>query len=287
MVLNRDIVGQRLGPVTRSWTSTDAIIYALGVGAGMSDPAAELSFTTENTEGQPQQALPTFAVVLCKHPELRPDLGVDLSAIVHAEQAVHLVEPVPVEGRAVITNTVTGIYDKGSGALVTSEAEARDADSDALLFTTSSAVMVRGAGGFGGDRGPSTPWAAPERPPDQVMTFATRPEQALLYRLSGDRNPLHSDPQFTRRAGFDRPIIHGLCLYGFVARELVHGFCGSDPARFESMSARFSRPSYPGDEIAVRAWDNGDDVIFQASTTADGSVVLDRGRFRLRTGCHV
>jgi acyl dehydratase len=179
---------------------------------------------------------------------------------------------------------VTGIYDKGSGALVTSENVAVDANTGEKLITAASGVFIRGEGGFGGDRGPGDGWQQPQRPPDHVVVQPTRPEQALLYRLSGDRNPLHADPKFAARGGFSRPILHGLCTYGFTGRALLHTLCACDPARFRSMSARFSRPVLPGDTLVVSIWlppDGEYTALFQTATE-DGTVVIDRGRMQFR-----
>jgi acyl dehydratase len=137
-------------------------------------------------------------------------------------------------------------------------------------------VFIRGEGGFGGDRGPSAAWERPEREPDQRVSSQTRPDQALLYRLSGDRNPLHSDPAFAARAGFPRPILHGLCTYGVTGRLLLHALCGSDPGRFRSMRARFSRPVLPGARLTVSIWVDGATATFQTSDD-DGQVVIDHG----------
>jgi acyl dehydratase len=182
------------------------------------------------------------------------------------------------------TSTVTGIYDKGSGALVTSENVAVDANTGEKLITAASGVFIRGEGGFGGDRGPSDGWQQPQRPPDHVVVQPTRPEQALLYRLSGDRNPLHADPEFAARGGFSRPILHGLCTYGFTGRALLHTLCDSDPARFQSMSARFSRPVQPGDTLVVSIWlpSDGEYTALFQTATEDGTVVIDRGRMQFR-----
>jgi acyl dehydratase len=179
---------------------------------------------------------------------------------------------------------VTGIYDKGSGALVATENVAVDAATGELLVTSRSGTFIRGEGGFGGDRGPSEPWERPDRPPDEQVVQQTRPEQALIYRLSGDRNPLHADPKFAARGGFSRPILHGLCTYGITGRALLHALCGSDPARFRSMSGRFSRPVLPGDPLVVSIWrpgDGGDTALFQTATE-EGAVVIDRGRMQFR-----
>lgn len=271
-------VGKTFGPVTRSWTSTDAIIYALGVGAGQ-EPERELAFTTENSKDVQHQALPTFAVVLSKAPQLRAPVPSELMhKAVHAEQQLTLHRPVPVEGTVELRGQVTGVYDKGSGALITTRTDAHDADTQELMFSTGSAVFVRGEGGFGGDRGPSSPWELPERAPDEKITYETRPEQALLYRLSGDRNPLHSDPFFAQRAGFSRPILHGLATYGFAGRALLETLCGGDAARFRAMGARFTSPTLPGDPLTVKIWADGTDARFRVEGSS-GDVILDRGSF--------
>jgi acyl dehydratase len=283
MTLDHSLVGVPGEAQERSWTSTDALLYAVGVGAGLGDPRHELQFTTENTEGLPQQVLPTFAVLVAQ-PRTSRSLGsFDRAMLVHAEQAFELHRPLPVEGTVRIVSTVTGIYDKISAALVASESVAVDAATGTKLVTSRTSLFIRGEGGFGGERGPSDGWRRPARPPDHVVVQPTRPEQALLYRLSGDRNPLHADPAFAARGGFSRPILHGLCTYGVTGRALLHTLCGSDPARFGSMSGRFTRPVLPGDTLVVSIWlpDDGEDRGAQFQTaTKDGSVVIDRGRMR-------
>jgi acyl dehydratase len=281
MPLNPDAVGASSKPARRSWTSKDALLYAVGVGAGAADPFGELAFTTENTKEVPQQVLPTMAVVLgAGGGEAYSAVGeINWMMLVHGEQAVELHQPLPVEGEAESVVTVTGIYDKGSGALLTTETVATDVATGQPLFTTRSGAFIRGEGGWGGDRGPSGPRnVAPDRAPDNEVTYTTRPDQALLYRLSGDRNPLHSDPSFAAMAGFDRPILHGLCSYGFTGRALLHSLCGSDPARFRSMEARFSSPVWPGDALTVSMWLDGEgEAIFQTRRNGE-QVVIDGGR---------
>ena len=157
--------------------------------------------------------------------------------------------------------------------------ESRDPQSGELLLRTKMSAFIRGEGGFGGDRGPAGGRnAPPDRAPDHVVSYETRPDQALIYRLSGDRNPLHSDPEFARMAGFDRPILHGLCTYGFTGRALLHALCDSDPSRFGGMEGRFSKPVLPGDTLAVSIWEDGDGAVFQTRTQRD-EIVLDGGRF--------
>jgi acyl dehydratase len=282
MPLDHSLVGVPSEPQERSWTSKDALLYAIGVGAGLGDPLQELEFTTENSEGVRQQVLPSYAVLVAQARTSRSLGDFDRAMLVHAEQAFELHRPLPVEGTVRTAATVTGIYDKGSGALVASENVAVDAATGAKLVTSRSGAFIRGEGGFGGERGPSDRWQRPERPPDHQVVQPTRPEQALLYRLSGDRNPLHADPKFAARGGFSRPILHGLCTYGFTGRALLHTLCGSDPARFGSMSGRFSRPVLPGDTLVVSIWrEDGDSALFQTATE-DGTVVIDHGRMRLR-----
>lgn len=279
MPINPDAVGSRTEPTEHSWTSKDCLLYALGVGAGLD----ELAFTTENTTETPQQVLPTFAVVAGGMGGGMGDIGTfDLAKVVHGEQAVELVGALPPDGRVHSTTTVVGIYDKGSGAVVVTESESVDAGSGETLFKTRSAAFLRGEGGFGGDRGPSGPRnVPPERQPDHVVSYQTRPDQALLYRLSGDRNPLHSDPAFAALGGFDRPILHGLCTYGFTGRALLHTLCGSDPSRFVAMEGRFTRPVYPGDTLTVSMWVDGNEAVFRTETQR-GEVAIDAGLCRFR-----
>jgi len=273
-------VGRTGTPRERTWTATDALLYAVGVGAGLGDPLRELPFTTENTAGVEQAVLPTFGVLLAQAPG--PDLGsFDRAMLVHAEQSVRLHRVLPVSGTVRATARCVAIEDKGSGALVTTESVAVDGDGEPLV-TSRSSVFIRGEQGPAGQRRPGEEWRRPEGEPGAVATCPTRPEQALLYRLSGDRNPLHSDPAFAARAGFERPILHGLCTYGVTGRALLARCADGDVRRFRAMSGRFSAPVLPGDELTVRMWpgpadDGGLTVLFQ-TLRGDGTVVLDRGR---------
>jgi acyl dehydratase len=176
---------------------------------------------------------------------------------------------------------VIGVSDKGTGALVRYESVATCADSGRLLARSVQSVFIRGEGGFGGPRGESPPWPVPERAADHEVNFTTRPEQALIYRLTGDRNPLHSDPAFAARGGFSTPILHGMCTYGYTGRALLNTVCEGEPARFAAMEARFTRPVLPGDELTVFIWRDGGMAYFR--TMRDGTTVIDRGRLALRT----
>jgi acyl dehydratase len=283
MGLDHSLVGVPGEPQLKSWDSKDALLYAVGVGAGLGDPLRELEFTTENSEGIEQRVLPTYAVLIAQARPARRLGDFDPALLVHAEQAFELHRPLPVAGTVRTTATVTGIYDKGSGALITTENEAVDAETGEPLVTSTSGIFVRGEGGFGGPRGPGQSWALPDRAPDHRVVQETRPEQALIYRLSGDRNSLHADPKFAARGGFSQPILHGLCTYGVTGRALLHALAGGDPGRFRSMSGRFSRPVLPGEPLTVSMWLAGDGTtaLFQ-TTREDGTVVIDRGLVQVR-----
>jgi acyl dehydratase len=197
--------------------------------------------------------------------------------LVHGQQSVTLHQPMPVEGSASVTSRITGIYDKGKAAVVATETTATDEADGAPLYTNYSSAFIRGEGGWGGERGPSGPQnEPPERAPDHEVTYQTSPDQALVYRLSGDRNPLHSDPAFAAMGGFDRPILHGLCSYGFTGRALLHSLCDGDPAKFHHVEARFASPVLPGDALTVRMWTTGDgESVF--TTSVGDRPVIDQG----------
>jgi acyl dehydratase len=270
------LVGRRV-ETSWSWEPRDVLLYALGVGAGQRNPALELELTTENAEGLQLRAVPTFGVLMTHAAGEMLLKDLDQTMIVHAEQALRVDRPIPVEGSVRVTAEVESIYDKGSGALVTNRAVAVHEDTGEELLSARSAVFVRGAGGFGGERGaPSSSWQLPDRAADHELTAQVRPDQALLYRLSGDRNPLHCDPAFARRAGFRAPILHGLATYGIAARLLFGELCATDPNRFRSIQARFSAPVEPGGVLHLDAWEQERAVLFQVRDDA-GTVVLDRG----------
>ena len=276
MPLNPDAVGSKGEPVEVSWTSKDCLLYAVGVGAG----THELAFTTENTNDVEQQVFPTFPVVIGwgKGSAMGKIGSFNPALLVHGQQSVTLHRPIPVEGTATLETEVTGMYDKGKAAVVVTTTTAML--SGEPLYTNTASAFIRGEGGWGGDRGPSGPRSEPpEREPDRHVTYETSPNQALLYRLSGDRNPLHSDPAFAAMGGFDRPILHGLCTYGFTGRALLHTFCGSDPARFHHVEGRFTSPVMPGEALTVNMWEAGDgEVVF--TTAAGDRVVIDQGLLR-------
>ena len=283
MPLNPEAVGSKSDPVDASWNSKDALIYAVGIGAGQN----ELAFSTENTSGVDQQVFPTFPVVIGwgKGSAMR-DIGTfNPALLVHGQQAVTLHRPIPVEGTVTLTSELVAMYDKGSAAVVVTETNA--VMDGTPLYTTTSSAFIRGEGGWGGDRGPSGPKnVPPERDPDHVVTYPTLRDQAFVYRLSGDRNPLHTDPAFAAIGGFDRPILHGLCSYGFTGRALLHTVCGSDPARFGHIEARFAAPVLPGDSLTIKMWSGGSGETLFTTTAVDPDdpsterVVIDQGLLR-------
>jgi acyl dehydratase len=179
----------------------------------------------------------------------------DRRKLVHGSQSTTLHSRIPAAGTIEYDSTIVGVYDKGSGAAVETETRALDAATGQPMFTNRSVAFIRGEGGWGGDRGPSAPSAqVADHPPDHVVRYRIADNQALIYRLSGDRNPLHADPAFAIAAGFDRPILHGLCTYGFVGRALLQSACAGAVERFGEMSARFMAPVYPGDPLSVAIW---------------------------------
>lgn len=280
MAINAGAAGAVGEPVERSWSSKDALLYALGVGAGSDDPLSDLAFTTENSHGVDQQVLPTYAVIAGSAGAPWKEVGeFDFARLVHGEQSFEVTGPIPVDGRALVTGRIAEVWDKGSGAVVVTECESVEPDSGEVLFRTRASAFIRGEGGFGGERGPSSPaFEIPDREPDHTVNYRTRTDQALLYRLSGDRNALHSDPAFAARAGFDRPILHGLCTFGFTGRALLHSLCDGEPARFRSMSARFTAPVMPGDELTVKVWRDGAGQALFRTETQEGQVAVDHGR---------
>ena len=270
----------KFADVEHAYGRTDTILYALGVGLG-ADPldARQLRFVYE----EDLLALPTMAVVLGA-PGFwlkEQDTGVDWVRVLHGEQGLVLHRPLPPEGTAVGRTRVTGILDKGAdkGALIYTEKVLLDKASGETVATTTSTTFARGDGGFGGPTGPSPrPHPIPEREPDLACDLPTVPQAALVYRLSGDRNPLHADPEVARAAGFKAPILHGLCTLGAAGHALLKSCCDYDPARFTSLKLRFSAPVYPGETIRTEMWRDGAIVSFRSRALERDAVVLDNGR---------
>src|SRR5437667_3501101 len=268
MPVNLSYVGKRMEPVTHTYDERDVILYALGVGAGVD----ELRFTYERD----LKVLPTFAVIPAFPAMLNLGGAMEVNPVMvlHGEQRIELHAAIPTGGTITTTPTIKAMYDKGKGALVVVETESVD-EKGRLLFRNTSGIFARGEGGFGGDRGPSGPRnVPPNRPPDKSIAMKTRPDQALLYRLSGDMNPLHADPDFAKLGGYDRPILHGLCTFGFAGRALLQAWCNNQPERLESFEVRFSGVVYPGETITTDMWEVSPGRIVLTAKTERGEAVL-------------
>lgn len=269
MPINLDAaLGAQLEPVEFSWTSSDVQLYHLALGAGR-DPmdARELRYLTDGTP----QVLPTFSSVastfhMTEAPKVSfPGIEIELSRVLHASEAVRVPAPLPPHGSARAVTQITDIWDKGKAAVILNETTVTDPAGN-LLWTVNRSIFARGEGGFGGERGPSTSAETPGRAADFEIDIPVLPQQALLYRLCGDRNPLHSDPGFASAAGFPRPILHGLCTYGMVCKALTDTVLDADTSRVGSYGARFAGVVYPGETLKASVWQDGNR--FSAVVTA-------------------
>jgi len=265
-----------------SYSDTESILYALSVGLGR-DPrnAKELLYVYE--QDVQLRTVPSFASVLV--PDMFPtDLGWDFSRVLHSEQRLQLYRPLPPTADLLINKRVSAAFDWGprKGAVILFEAEGRLARDDTVLFTLGSTVMARGDGGFGGPPGKGfKPHRAPRREPDLSCDFKTRDDQALLFRLTGDRNPLHVDPARAAKAGFAAPILHGMCTYGIACCAILKTICDYDYTLIAGFEARFSAPVLPGDTITTDMWQDGNIVSFRCTVKDRDSVVLRNGRCTL------
>jgi acyl dehydratase len=283
MALDPSAIGAVTEPQLYEWTERDTMLYALGVGAGTED----LSFTTENSHDIAQQVLPTFAVICCTGFAAAGKVGsFNFGLLLHGSQEIRLHKPLPASGSLSVVGEVADIQDKGEGknGIIMLRGKGTDPATGELVVETLSTAVIRGAGGFGGQPGqrPAAP-EFPDREPDARIAMPTREDQALLYRLSGDRNPLHSDPWFARElAGFPTPILHGLCTYGFAGRALLAELAGNDAAKLTAVAARFSAPVFPGETLTTSIWrtEAGRAIYRTEAAGPDGSnarVVLDDG----------
>jgi acyl dehydratase len=266
--------------VEHSYTGKDAILYALGLGLGQ-DPMneQELAFVYEKN----LKALPTFALVLGYTPYwLRnPSSGVNWTKVVHGEQGFTLHRPVAPAGTVIGRTRVVDVIDKGAdkGALIYSVREVVDKASGEVIATLRQTTFARGDGGFGGPRRDTPPpHQLPERAPDLVCDLPTRPEMALIYRLSGDINPLHAEPAFAKAAGFPRPVLHGLATFGVAGHAILKAVCGYDPGKLKGMDGRFSAPVYPGETIRTEIWRDGPAVSFRARVIERDVIAINNGR---------
>lgn len=265
-----------------NYTEADAIRYALSVGFGR-DPldTGELPYVFE---GQWFKTVPTLATVLV--PDMfPPDLGWDFEKVLHAEQRLSIYRPLPAAAELRINKRIAAIHDRGKdkGAMLYMEAEGRLASDDTVLFTSGATVLARGDGGCGGGRGDApTPHRIPSREPDLLCLSPTEPHQALMYRLNGDLNPLHADPALARRAGFERPILHGLCTYGIACHAILETVLDYDYTLIAEFDARFSSPVLPGDTIATDIWQDGNLLSFRCRAVERDLTVIKNGRCLLR-----
>lgn len=275
-------LGAVVAEETYSWNASDVALYNLAVGAG-ADPlnANALGYIDDNSP----KVLPTFATVAAHFHETeppkvsKPGIEIDLGSVVHGSQEVFVHKPIPACGTATTTVTIVELQDKGSAAVIIEEFQTVD-ESGEPLWTARSAIFAKGAGGFGGERGTSDKVEYPDREPDHIIEEKTLPQQGLLYRLCGDRNPLHSDPDFAERAGFPRPILHGLGTYGIVCRAVIDALLDGDVGRVKGYSAKFAGVVFPGETLRIKVWDDGSRLLITASVAdrddapALGNVVL-------------
>jgi acyl dehydratase len=277
-------VGAELERTTFTWSDEDIILYNLGVGAGNppTDPA-ELKYAYEGdlVAVPAYGTIPPFSMMMSLG--TLDGLDIDLARILHGDQKLTIHAPIPTSGTVTQSGKVVGIFDKGRGALIVIEVVSVLEKTGEALVTNRSGIYVRGEGGFGGESGPVPSNVAPDRDPDQVVVTVTLPQQALLYRMaSGDKNPLHADPGFAAFAGFERPILHGLCTYGVVLKAVVESALGGRPEAVASWEARFTGHVFPGETLITRVWEEGGAYIVEAETRERGKIVLANARVTVR-----
>lgn len=281
MTIVHDVLKERrFADVAHRYDADDTILYALGVGCGAA--REDMRYVYERG----LEALPSMATILARSDFwiADPESGIDASRAVHGEEMVTLHEAVPAMGTVIGRTHIEAIVDKGPGrpALLHLARQVSEQATGRMLATVRSTVVLLGQGGFGGPRDAAPPRAAmPARPPDRVVDIPTLVQASFIYRLSGDRNPLHVDPEAARAAGFERPILHGLCTFGMVARALVRHCCDDSPDRVREIGARFSAPVYPGDVLRLEIWQRADRIRFRAFASGRHRAVLDHGTARI------
>jgi acyl dehydratase len=276
-------LGAEMGEGTYTYTKDQVILYHLGLGAGVpaTDPG-ELEYTYEKN----LKVLPSFGVI--------PTFGAmgglgnvdglefNFAMLLHGEQDLVIHQPIPPEATITNRGKVAEIWDKGKAALVVLQVDSSD-ESGQPLFTNRFSLFLRGEGGFGGESGPKAGNAAPDRAPDGVIESTTLPQQALIYRLSGDKNPLHADPEFAKMGGFDTPIIHGLCSYGIVCKAVVDNVLGGDVAKVARYQVRFAGVGFPGETYLTSYWKEGDKVLIQAKSKERDAVIISNAAITIRS----
>jgi acyl dehydratase len=280
--------GQSLGKTESSYTKDDVILYHLGVGAGVpaTDPN-ELEYTYEKN----LKVLPSFAVVAgsrqrAKRTGVRgltdlPGVSFNMALMLHGEQDVEIHKTLPVESEISSESRIADVFDKGKAALLIMEGQTKDGNGEPL-YTTRSSLFIRGEGGFGGASGPKSSNAPPDRAPDGVIETSTLPQQALLYRLNGDKNPLHADPEFAKMGGFDKPITHGLCSYGIACKVIVDNVLGGDTTKVARYQVRFAGVAFPGETYVTSYWKEGDKVFIDVKSKERGAPIISNAAITLR-----
>jgi len=281
----KQAAGGKLPETESSWAHDDVILYHLGIGAGMEKPVdpQELEYTYEKN----LKVLPSFAVVPVFSSLMNmgavPGIKINFALVLHGEQAIQIHKPIPVMADVVSEGRVAGLYDKGKAALIVLEVETREKSTGDKLFTNQFSVFARGEGGFGGDSGPKAGNQPPERKPDVVTESRTLPQQALIYRLSGDKNPLHADPEFAKMGGFDTPILHGLCSYGMVCKAAVDELLDGAVEKVAGYAARFAGVVLPGETIITSMWKEADKILISAKTKERDTPVISNCAITLQS----
>ncbi|MEQ9518682.1 MAG: MaoC/PaaZ C-terminal domain-containing protein [Parvibaculum sp.] len=264
-----------------SYGDRETMLYALGVGFGRDAlDKKELPFVYENN----LVTVPTMATVIAWGAGAMGKSGINYAMVVHGEQKLTMHKPLPAAATILVDTKIVGAWDKGKdkGAVIASETSIRDKATGEALCTLLSTTFARGDGGFGGPTtGAPQPHAIPDRAPDMTFDAETKPDQALLYRLSGDRNPLHADPDFAKAVGFPAPILHGLCTYGTCCRAIITHVCDYDPTKITGFDVRFSSPVYPGETITLEAWKDGNVLSFIAKVKERNVTVINNGKCTL------
>jgi acyl dehydratase len=276
--------GAKLAPSQGEWNADQVILYHLGIGAGAgkATDAKELEYTYEKN----LKVLPSFGVIpvfgAVGGMAAVPGIQINFALVLHGEQDIEIHRPIPTHAKIESNGRIAGIYDKGKAALVVVEVETRE-KGGAPLFTNRFSIFARGEGGFGGESGPKAGNESPTRKPDAVVESATLAHQALLYRLSGDKNPLHADPAFAKLGGFDKPILHGLCSFGIVCKAAVDGLLGGDTSKVARYQARFAGVLFPGETIETSLWREGNQILISAKCKERNAPVISNACITLRS----
>jgi acyl dehydratase len=275
-------LGAQLGEGKYAWTKDQVILYHLGIGAGVpATDRGELEYTYEKN----LKVLPSYGVIpvfgALGGLGTVPGLTFNFAMLLHGEQDIEIHQPIPPEATVTSSGRVAEIWDKGKAALVVLEVKTKD-EAGKPLFTNRFSLFLRGEGGFGGESGPKAGNEAPSRAPDGVVTSTTLPQQALIYRLSGDKNPLHADPDFAKMGGFDKPIIHGLCSYGIVCKAIVDKVLGGDVTKVARYQARFAGVGFPGETYLTSYWKEGDKILVQAKSKERDAVIISNAAITVR-----